>query len=165
MIDPVDLTVDRDMSLLEEMNVSTLFALNTHVHADHITGTGLMKEKNPNIRSVISSASTAIADVLLDTSSDANPVVMASPEDEFSPLNVKEILGIAPNPKIQFGRYSIEARATPGHTAGCVTYVMDDRSMAFTGDALLIRGCGRTDFQGVSSETLYHSVHRRGYLD
>jgi sulfur dioxygenase len=48
-------------------------------------------------------------------------------------------------------------RATPGHTAGCVSYVFDDK--VFTGDALLIRGCGRTDFQEGSSETLYHAVH------
>ena len=161
VIDPVDMTVDRDMSILEEMGVSPVFALNTHVHADHITGTGLMKQKNPNIKSVISTASTALADVHLDTSPEANPVVLASPEEEFSPLKVKEILGIPPNPKIQFGHYTIEARATPGHTAGCLTYVMDDRSVAFTGDALLIRGCGRTDFQGGSAETLYHSVHNQ----
>lgn len=44
------------------------------------------------------------------------------------------------------GRF-VEARATPGHTAGCMTYVLDDKSACFTGDALLIRGCGRTDFQ------------------
>ncbi len=52
-------------------------------------------------------------------------------------------------------------RATPGHTDGCVTYVVRDgpQTYAFTGDALLIRGCGRTDFQGGSSEKLYNSVH------
>lgn len=50
-------------------------------------------------------------------------------------------------PKNSFGAYHLEVRATPGHTSGCVTFVMDDRSWAFTGDALLIRGCGRTDFQ------------------
>lgn len=44
------------------------------------------------------------------------------------------------------GRY-VEVRATPGHTAGCTTFVLDDKSACFTGDALLVRGCGRTDFQ------------------
>ncbi|XP_043540587.1 persulfide dioxygenase ETHE1, mitochondrial-like, partial [Chiloscyllium plagiosum] len=53
----------------------------------------------------------------------------------------------------------LDVRATPGHTNGCVTYVLNDRSIAFTGDALLIRGCGRTDFQQGSSESLYRSVH------
>ena len=61
--------------------------------------------------------------------------------------------------KIRFGGRYIETRATPGHTAGCVSYVTDDSSMVFTGDALLIQGCGRTDFQGGSSSTLYASIH------
>ncbi|XP_074836743.1 persulfide dioxygenase ETHE1, mitochondrial-like isoform X4 [Carettochelys insculpta] len=56
---------------------------------------------------------------------------------------------------------TLEARATPGHTDGCLTYVLNDQSMAFTGDALLIRGCGRTDFQQGSPETLYRSVHEK----
>ncbi|RXM92505.1 Persulfide dioxygenase ETHE1, mitochondrial [Acipenser ruthenus] len=53
----------------------------------------------------------------------------------------------------------LEARATPGHTDGCMTFVLNDHSLAFTGDALLIRGCGRTDFQQGSATTLYKSVH------
>src|SRR5437762_416983 len=48
-----------------------------------------------------------------------------------------------------------------GNTAGCMTYVLDDRSMAFTGDALFIRGCGRTDFQGGEARTLYRSVREQ----
>src|SRR5215813_9672834 len=44
--------------------------------------------------------------------------------------------------RVTFGKRYVEARATPGHTGGCTTYVLDDQSMAFTGDALLIRGCG-----------------------
>ncbi|TFJ96515.1 retinitis pigmentosa 1-like 1 protein [Platysternon megacephalum] len=56
---------------------------------------------------------------------------------------------------------ALEARSTPGHTDGCLTYVLSDRTMAFTGDALLIRGCGRTDFQQGSPETLYRSVHEK----
>ena len=55
----------------------------------------------------------------------------------------------------------MEARATPGHTSGCMTYVLDDRSMAFTGDALLIRGCGRTDFQQGDARTLFRSVREQ----
>ena len=49
--------------------------------------------------------------------------------------------------RVEFGARQLEVRATPGHTSGCLTYVLDDQSMAFTGDCLLIRGCGRTDFQ------------------
>ena len=60
-----------------------------------------------------------------------------------------------------FGRRSLEVRATPGHTNGCVTYVLDDESMAFTGDCILIRGSGRTDFQQGDPRALYRSVRSR----
>jgi rhodanese-related sulfurtransferase len=59
---------------------------------------------------------------------------------------------------VTFGTRSLEVRATPGHTSGCLSYVLDDHSMAFTGDSLLIRGCGRTDFQQGSPDTLFSSV-------
>ncbi|XP_067874615.1 persulfide dioxygenase ETHE1, mitochondrial isoform X2 [Heterodontus francisci] len=58
-------------------------------------------------------------------------------------------------------RQFLEAHSTPGHTDGCLTYVLNDRTMAFTGDALLIRGCGRTDFQQGCPKTLYQSVHEK----
>lgn len=60
---------------------------------------------------------------------------------------IRNHLNLTPIHKHSFGRYHLQVRFTPGHTNGCVTFVMDDRSWAFTGDALLIRGCGRTDFQ------------------
>ena len=53
----------------------------------------------------------------------------------------------------------MEARSTPGHTNDSLTYVLGDESMAFTGDALLIRGCGRTDFQQGSAHALYTAIH------
>lgn len=63
--------------------------------------------------------------------------------------------------RIVFGERSLEVRATPGHTAGCITLVLDDASLALTGDALLVRGAGRTDFQGGDARTLFRSVHDR----
>jgi sulfur dioxygenase len=54
--------------------------------------------------------------------------------------------------RVGFGSRHLQVRATPGHTDGCLSFVLDDHSMAFTGDALLIRGCGRTDFQQGSAE-------------
>ncbi|MBT8492347.1 MAG: MBL fold metallo-hydrolase, partial [Deltaproteobacteria bacterium] len=63
--------------------------------------------------------------------------------------------------QVAFGSRHLEVRSTPGHTDGCVTYVLDDHSMAFTGDALLIRGAGRTDFQQGDAGTLYQSVHEQ----
>ncbi|XP_054812796.1 persulfide dioxygenase ETHE1 homolog, mitochondrial isoform X2 [Prosopis cineraria] len=136
LIDPVDTTVDRDLSLIQELGLKLIYAMNTHVHADHVTGTGIIKSKVPDVKSIISRASGATADLYVEHGD-----------------------------KISFGDLFLEVRATPGHTVGCVTYVTGDASdqpqprMAFTGDALLIRGCGRTDFQGGSSEQLYKSVH------
>lgn len=66
---------------------------------------------------------------------------------------------LKPGDEIVFGEHKLTARATPGHTQGCMTFVLGE-AMAFTGDALLIRGCGRTDFQGGSAATLFESVHR-----
>jgi sulfur dioxygenase len=63
--------------------------------------------------------------------------------------------------RVGFGARALEVRATPGHTSGCVTYVLDDHAMAFTGDALLIRGAGRTDFQDGDPHALYASVRDR----
>ncbi|KAJ7960645.1 persulfide dioxygenase ETHE1-like, mitochondrial [Quillaja saponaria] len=136
LIDPVDKTVERDLSLVRELGLKLIYAMNTHVHADHVTGSGIIKTQVPDVKSIISKASNSKADILIEAGD-----------------------------KIYFGDLFLEARATPGHTLGCVTYVTGDGldqprpRMAFTGDALLIRGCGRTDFQGGSSSQLYKSVH------
>jgi len=71
----------------------------------------------------------------------------------------KADIHISAGDRICFGHRSLVARATPGHTNGCLSYVADDESFVLTGDALLIHGCGRTDFQGGSAEKLYDSVH------
>jgi rhodanese-related sulfurtransferase len=60
--------------------------------------------------------------------------------------------------KVRFGEYYVEARGTPGHTNGCMSYVLGDETMAFTGDVLLIRGSGRTDFQQGDAHAMYRSV-------
>jgi sulfur dioxygenase len=62
---------------------------------------------------------------------------------------------------IRFGSMTLEVCATPGHTDGCITYLCRDQGMAFTGDALLIRGCGRTDFQQGDAAVLFDSVRNR----
>src|SRR5690606_6159197 len=67
-------------------------------------------------------------------------------------------LALQDGDRISFGSRSLEARSTPGHTSGCMTFVLDDSSMAFTGDALLIRGTGRTDFQQGDPHRLYRSI-------
>ncbi|UYV80660.1 ETHE1 [Cordylochernes scorpioides] len=130
LVDPVLEQVDRDAKLVMELGLELVLAANTHVHADHVTGTGLLKELFPNCKSVISEASEAKADIHLQ-----------------------------PGEVLKVGEIELEVRPTPGHTNGCVTYVCHARKMAFTGDALLIRGCGRTDFQQGDSARLYESVH------
>ena len=62
---------------------------------------------------------------------------------------------------IAFGERNLQVRKTPGHTSGCLTYVLDDRSMAFTGDCLMVRGSGRTDFQEGDPGAMYRSVHQQ----
>jgi len=129
LIDPVFEQVRRDTALIEELGLTLVATLETHVHADHVTGAWMLKRRLGS-RIMLAAASGAEgADRLL-----------------------------ADGDTVAFGTRRLEVRATPGHTSGCVTYVLDDESMAFTGDALLIRGCGRTDFQQGDAGRLYRSI-------
>src|SRR5882672_8865295 len=129
LIDPVFEQARRDVALVEELGLKLRWTLETHVHADHVTGAWLLRERLGGRIAISAAAGAQGADRYLK-------------HEE----------------KIQFGKRALEARATPGHTGGCLSYVLDDRSMAFTGDALLIRGCGRTDFQQGDPRTLYRSI-------
>jgi sulfur dioxygenase len=135
LVDPVDKMVDRDLQEVEDLGLKLLYGLNTHCHADHITGTGLLKKKIPDMESVISQASGAKADIL-----------------------VKD------GDKITYGSHNVVVASTPGHTDGCVSFIAHDKSFVLTGDALFIRGCGRTDFQQGSASSLYDSVHDKLFV-
>lgn len=63
--------------------------------------------------------------------------------------------------EVKFGDLSLIAVSTPGHTDGCMSYISHQGRSVFTGDALLIRGCGRTDFQQGNPSLLYNSVHKK----
>ena len=129
LIDPVFEQARRDAALVAELEVKLIATLDTHVHAYHVTGAWLLKQQCGSAI-VISAASGAQgADRYLEHCE-----------------------------RVNFGARYLEVRATPGHTAGCVTYVLDDESMAFTGDCLLIRGSGRTDFQQGDPRAMYRSV-------
>ncbi|AKU97046.1 hypothetical protein AKJ09_03710 [Labilithrix luteola] len=129
LIDPVFEQFTRDSALIRELGLRLLYTLDTHVHADHVTAAWLHKRAHGS-RIVISKRSgTTNADRLIEAG---------------------EV--------IEFGSGGLTVRATPGHTAGCVTYVSHDETMAFTGDALLIRGAGRTDFQQGDAAMLYRSI-------
>jgi glyoxylase-like metal-dependent hydrolase (beta-lactamase superfamily II)/rhodanese-related sulfurtransferase len=132
LVDPVFEEVRRDGALIEELGFKLLYTLDTHVHADHVTGAWMMKQRLGSRIGVSAASGAEGADRLLK-----------------------------PGEKVVFGDHHVEVRATPGHTHGCVTYVLDDKTRAFTGDCLLIRGSGRTDFQQGSAHTMFHSVHEQ----
>jgi sulfur dioxygenase len=132
LIDPVFEQAARDAALVRELNLKLVYTLETHVHADHVTGAA-------NLRSHLGSKIALCA--------------MSGAEGADRYLNDRE--------RVSFGKRYLEVRSTPGHTNGCVTYVLDNETMAFTGDCLLIRGCGRTDFQQGDPRSMYRSVHTR----
>lgn len=132
LIDPVLEQAERDAALIGELGLKLLWTLETHVHADHVTGGWSLKERLGS-RIALSAAAKA----------EGTDRVLRDGD------------------RVKFGSRSLEVRVTPGHTASCVTYVLDDQSTAFTGDCVLIRGCGRTDFQGGSSAQLYRSVREK----
>jgi glyoxylase-like metal-dependent hydrolase (beta-lactamase superfamily II)/rhodanese-related sulfurtransferase len=132
LIDPVYEHVPRDLALLQELGLKLLATLDTHVHADHVTGAWRLRQRSGSRIAVSAAAGATQADNALQHGD-----------------------------RLSFGTRSLTVRATPGHTSGCLTYVLDDESMAFTGDSLLIRGCGRTDFQQGSPQQLFASVHEQ----
>jgi sulfur dioxygenase len=132
LIDPVFDQARRDLALVRELGLTLVATLDTHVHADHVSAAWLLKQR----------AGSAIH---LAQAAAASGVDRALVHGE----------------RVAFGRRYLEVRATPGHTSGCLSFVLDDQSMAFTGDALLIRGCGRTDFQQGSPQQLFHSVREQ----
>jgi len=132
LIDPVFEQVRRDAALIGELDLELLATLETHVHADHVTGAWLMQRRSGSKIMVAKAGGAEGADRYLV-------------HDDV----------------IAFGGRRLMVRATPGHTGGCLTYVLDDGSMAFTGDCLLIRGSGRTDFQGGDPAAMYRSVREQ----
>lgn len=139
LVDPVIEQVDRDLKLLEELGLTLRYCLETHVHADHITGSGKLRQATGCRGIVPSHAHVGCADRLIEDGE-----------------------------RLSMGEIHIQALATPGHTDSHMAYlVTSDRAPAdqparvLTGDALFIRGCGRTDFQSGDAGTLYDSVTGR----
>ncbi len=129
LVDPVFEQARRDAALLDELGLKLVATLDTHVHADHVTGAWLLKQRTGSKIAVAKEGGAVGADRYLSRGD-----------------------------RIAFGKRFLEVRATPGHTNGCLTYVIDSEDMAFTGDCLLIRGCGRTDFQQGNPHIMYRSV-------
>ncbi|GAB4202765.1 MAG: hypothetical protein Fur0019_01010 [Tibeticola sp.] len=132
LIDPVDDQLERDLRTLREYGLKLLWTVETHAHADHITSAGLIAEHT-------GARTAAPAACGIHTAA-----VQLRDGDE-----------------LRFGRQVLRALATPGHTAGSMSYywqAIDGQRHVFTGDTLLINGCGRTDFQSGSAADLYRSL-------
>ncbi len=135
LIDSVIEHIERDLNLIEEMGLSLKYLIETHIHADHITAAGAIQDKMggaDEVKIILGAGASAVEGA-----------------DMF--LNDGE--------ELMLGETKITALATPGHTNGCTSYAVE--GAVFTGDALLIRGCGRTDFQEGSSDNLFDSVRNK----
>ena len=129
LIDPVLETVDRDLALLGELGLTLAWSVETHIHADHVTGAAALRQ--------------------------ATGCRIAVPgEVEGADRRVRE------GEPIEAGKVRLEPLHTPGHTEESHCYLADADGLLwlFTGDTLLIDGCGRTDFQGGDAATLHASV-------
>ena len=131
LIDPVLEQLERDLKLLKELGLSLRYCLETHIHADHITGTGKLRKLTGCLGIVPANAQAACANRHIQDEED-----------------------------LELGSIVIEAIATPGHTDSHMAYLVNNERV-LTGDALFIRGCGRTDFQNGNAGTLYDSVTTR----
>ncbi|MDC0239683.1 MBL fold metallo-hydrolase [Candidatus Thioglobus sp.] len=132
IIDAVDSMIDRDIALIQELELDLKFIIETHIHADHITSACPLKKTFPLAKIVIGIENIdaeACADIMVG-------------EGHILPI----------------GEHEIVAMETPGHTPGCMSYLVNNK--VFTGDSLLIRSTGRCDFQGGTASTLYHSIHK-----
>jgi sulfur dioxygenase len=132
LIDPVLETVERDLALLRDLGLTLKYTIETHIHADHVTGAARLRALTGCKCALPANSGAACVD-----------------------LAVEE--GVA----IEIGALRLHPLSTPGHTDDHHCYSFDPPGTArvFTGDALLIDGCGRTDFQNGDSATLYSSVH------
>jgi glyoxylase-like metal-dependent hydrolase (beta-lactamase superfamily II)/rhodanese-related sulfurtransferase len=122
----------RDAALIRELGLALVTVLDTHCHADHVTGAWLMK--------------TAFG-----CKAGLSPVYEATNVD----------LSLRHGDALRFGGHALEVRATPGHTSGCLSFVSADAKLVFTGDALLVRGAGRTDFQQGDAHRLFRSIREQ----
>src|SRR5712671_2980672 len=130
IIDPVLEKVERYIQLVSELDLKLVKAVDTHLHADHITGLGALRDRTQCI-------------TVMGEQSKADVVSMRLAEGD----------------KLTIEGASLDVLYTPGHTDDSYSFVMRDR--VFTGDTLLIRGTGRTDFQNVDARMQYNSIFNK----
>jgi len=132
IIDPVKENVPQYINLLDELGLSLKMVLDTHVHADHITGSGLLQQKKA-------------CEV-------GSPIESAACCGSFS---------FKDGTVLELGALKFKCLFTPGHTNDSYCFYFKNPGWIFTGDTLLIRGTGRTDFQNGSADNLYESLHQK----
>ena len=130
ILDPVLEKVDRYCQLLRELDLKLVKAVDTHLHADHVTGLGELRDRTHCV-------------TIMGEQSKADVVAMRVSEGD----------------KVTIEGITLDVMYTPGHTDDSYSYLMGDR--VFTGDTLLIRGTGRTDFQNGSARAQYDSIFNR----
>lgn len=130
LIDTVIENVERDLKLIDELGLDLKYVLDTHIHADHVTGSGKIRSVRNVKAAVPKNANVPCADI-----------------------------NLCEGDSIKFGKYVIQVLETPGHTDASLSFVCED--MVFSGDAVLIRGTGRTDFQSGSADQLYDSITKK----
>jgi glyoxylase-like metal-dependent hydrolase (beta-lactamase superfamily II)/rhodanese-related sulfurtransferase len=130
ILDPVLEKVDRYCHLLRELDLKLVKAVDTHLHADHVTGLGELRDRTHCV-------------TIMGEQSKADVVAMR----------------VGDGDKVMIEGLSLDVMYTPGHTDDSYSYLMADR--VFTGDTLLIRGTGRTDFQNGSARAQYDSIFGR----
>jgi sulfur dioxygenase len=129
VVDPVLEHRQRDAALLRELRLTPVATIETHVHADHVTSAWWLRREFGCAIALSAVSGAEGADRLLRHGD-----------------------------RVAFGGRHVQVRATPGHTHGCITLVLDDASLALTGDCLLIRGTGRTDFQQGDAHAMFRSI-------
>jgi glyoxylase-like metal-dependent hydrolase (beta-lactamase superfamily II) len=134
LIDPVLETVERDLDLIRSLGLTLACTIETHIHADHVTGAARLRALTGCKAGVPRASSADLADFSIE---------------EGEPITIGDLL--------------VRPLYTPGHTDDHHAYFVEGNgaSRVFTGDALLIDGCGRTDFQNGDAATLYRSVHQK----
>jgi glyoxylase-like metal-dependent hydrolase (beta-lactamase superfamily II) len=134
LIDPVLETVGRDLQLIEDLDLDLIATLETHVHADHLTGARRIRQRTG--------------------SKIACPAMLELPCAD---------IGIREGTPFAVGSIELHPLFTPGHTDHHYAYLINTtaQKMLFTGDALLIDACGRTDFQSGNAAELYNSIHNQ----
>jgi len=134
LVDPVREQVERDLQLVRELGLRLTHVFETHVHADHVTGAGELRARTGAKTYGARSGGPACADE-----------------------------GLVDGDVVAVGNVRFRVLATPGHTSSCLSYLLApcDPPRVLSGDALLVRGCGRTDFQGGDAATLFDSVRSK----